>query len=162
MWISHKQWQMGQILLLPIHRKLPAVFRLVFQHLILSYFEGKNEGHTNFNCEYLAKRWQMSQTLILSKHMQSLIGFQLAYLHLTSAHSKGQGQSQFDCEKFENWVTMHYVSIFAALSRLSYLKQIPIWFCLYGCSLVFSSFFWGGVEVGKNVDTVSVVCFQWG
>ena len=43
----------------------------------------------------------------------------LAYLHLTVTHSKGQGQSQFDCKKFENESRsmLPYVSTCAAPVR---------------------------------------------
>ena len=68
--------------------------------------------------------WQCSTGLSSPLHCTAFEGD--AY-HLTLlTHSKDKGQSQSDCEKFENWVTLH----FAVCQRLllgAFSVTISIW-----------------------------------
>ena len=43
--------QMGQILLLPIHRRLPIGFRLMYLHLTFANSKSQSQGHLQFDCE---------------------------------------------------------------------------------------------------------------
>ena len=52
--LSHKRWQIGQILLLPINRKSHPAFPLAYLHWTLTHSKGKVQGHAHFDCEYFA------------------------------------------------------------------------------------------------------------
>ena len=111
---------MGQILLLPIYRKSPICFQLMYLHLTFTHSKGQNQGHTNFDC-ISHKLRQIGQVSLLPLHRKSPIGFRLVSIHLTLVHSKyqGQGHSQFDCEKFEKTEScciLPYRSVYADLS----------------------------------------------
>ena len=59
-----------------------------------------------------------------------------AYYLTLSAHSKGQGQSQSDCEQFENWVTLAYwYSVYVALSGLK-CKWSLSWSCRFSSTCI--------------------------
>ena len=52
-WLSRKRQQIGQTLLLPIHKKPHVTFRLAYLHLTLAHSKDQGHGHTHFDCEYL-------------------------------------------------------------------------------------------------------------
>ena len=86
MWISWKQWQIGQTLLLPTNRMSHKTFQLAYLNLNLNHSKGQGQGHAHFVCKYL---WNDDRAnIILPSNMKSNMSFRLIYLDLTFAHSK--------------------------------------------------------------------------
>ena len=73
----------GQILLLSIHRMLPVGFQFVYLCLTLTHSKGQSQGHELFDCEYLVNGDRPK--LLLSIHSMSPVGFRLCiYIWLLS------------------------------------------------------------------------------
>ena len=67
LWLSRKWWQIGQTLLLPIHRKWPIGFRLVYLHLTLAQSKGQDQRLAYFDSKYLVKVVEMANITSIRK-----------------------------------------------------------------------------------------------
>ena len=121
LWISHKRWQIEQILLLSTHVKSLIGFQMVCLHLTLAHSKGQSQGRASFDCEYLVNGDRKSNDYNCWQIASRLLAFDWYILHVTFIHSKcqGQGHLQFDCEKLaktESCCISPYVSVYAVLS----------------------------------------------
>ena len=116
--ISHKWWQIGQILLLPIHRKSPIGFRLVYLLLTLAYSKDQSQGHANFDCDYLINGDRYDKHWYCQYIESGLLAFDWhIYIWLLSNHT-----SIVKNLKSETRCILLHVSINSALSSYWTIK----------------------------------------